>query len=51
MTVELFHKVSYDCSKAVTLKYSTSFSSAIKMLHADLRTPIFNIYGFVRLGR
>lgn len=50
MTVDLFHKVSYDCSKAVTLNYSTSFSSAIKLLHADLRTPIFNIYGFVRLA-
>lgn len=50
MTVELFHKTSYDCSKAVTLNYSTSFSSAIKLLHADLRTPIFNIYGFVRFA-
>ena len=50
MTVELFHKTCSDCSKAVTLNYSTSFSSAIKLLHADLRTPIFNIYGFVRLA-
>ncbi len=50
MTVEAFHKVSSDCSKAVTLHYSTSFSSAIKLLHADLRIPIFNIYGFVRLA-
>lgn len=50
MTVEAFHKVSTDCSKAVTLHYSTSFSSAIKLLHTDLRIPIFNIYGFVRLA-
>lgn len=50
MTVEFFHKVSTDCSKAVTLNYSTSFSSAIKLLHADLRGPVFNIYGFVRLA-
>ncbi|MEO6070028.1 MAG: phytoene/squalene synthase family protein [Chitinophagaceae bacterium] len=50
MTVELYNKACHDCSKAVTLKYSTSFSSAIKLLHADLRTPIFNIYGFVRLA-
>lgn len=50
MTVETFHKVSTDCSKAVTLCYSTSFSSAIKLLHTDLRAPIFNIYGFVRLA-
>jgi phytoene/squalene synthetase len=50
MTVDLFHKTSNDCSKAVTLNYSTSFSSAIKLLHKDLRTPIFNIYGFVRFA-
>lgn len=50
MTVEFFHKVTRDCSRAVTLRYSTSFSSAIKLLHADLRAPIFNIYGFVRLA-
>ncbi|HEU4469672.1 MAG TPA: phytoene/squalene synthase family protein [Flavisolibacter sp.] len=50
MTVELFHKVSEDCSKIVTTSYSTSFSSAIRLLHADLRRPIFNIYGFVRFA-
>jgi phytoene/squalene synthetase len=50
MTVETFNQASYDCSKAVTIKYSTSFSSAIRLLHADLRTPIYNIYGFVRLA-
>jgi 15-cis-phytoene synthase len=50
MTVDLFHKTSFDCSRAVTLAYSTSFSSAIKLLHKDLRSPIFNIYGFVRLA-
>lgn len=50
MTVDLFNRASNDCSKAVTLHYSTSFSSAIKLLHAGLRTPIFNIYGFVRLA-
>jgi 15-cis-phytoene synthase len=50
MTVETFNQASYDCSKAITIKYSTSFSSAIKLLHVDLRTPIFNIYGFVRLA-
>jgi 15-cis-phytoene synthase len=50
MTVELFHKVSNQCSKAVTVQYSTSFASAIKLLHADLRTSVFNIYGFVRFA-
>jgi phytoene/squalene synthetase len=48
--LQLFHNVSEDCSRAVTEKYSTSFSSAIRMLHKDLRRPIFNIYGFVRFA-
>ena len=50
MTVGFFHTVSHECSKVVTVRYSTSFSSAIKLLHKDLRTPIFNIYGFVRFA-
>lgn len=48
--ISLFHELSQQCSKATTEKYSTSFSSAIKLLHADLRAPIFNIYGFVRFA-
>jgi 15-cis-phytoene synthase len=48
--IELFHKVSQECSQVVTKRYSTSFSSAIRLLHKDLRTPIFNIYGFVRFA-
>lgn len=48
--IHLFHTVSEKCSQVVTEKYSTSFSSAIRLLHKDLRTPIFNIYGFVRLA-
>ncbi len=48
--INLFHQLSQECSKAATEKYSTSFSSAIKLLHSDLRVPIFNIYGFVRFA-
>lgn len=48
--VQLYHHTSGHCSRIVTEKYSTSFSSAIRMLHPDLRTPVFNIYGFVRLA-
>jgi phytoene synthase len=48
--ITLFHELSEQCSKATTDKYSNSFSSAIRLLHADLRTPIFNIYGFVRFA-
>ena len=46
----LFHKVSENCSRIVTDSYSTSFSSAIRLLHKDLRAPIHNIYGFVRFA-
>jgi 15-cis-phytoene synthase len=48
--IELFHKVSQLCSKITTEEYSTSFSSAIKLLHPDLRVPVFNLYGFVRFA-
>ncbi len=48
--MQLFHDVSMQCSKLTTQKYSTSFSSAIRLLHTDLRTPIYNIYGFVRFA-
>jgi 15-cis-phytoene synthase len=48
--IELFHEVSRHCSKITTERYSTSFASAIKLLHKDLRTPIYNIYGFVRFA-
>lgn len=46
----LFQQLSEAASKLTTELYSTSFSSAIKILHKDLRAPIFNIYGFVRLA-
>ena len=48
--LQLFHTTSENCSRVVTENYSTSFSSAIRMLHKDLRSPIFNIYGFVRFA-
>lgn len=48
--MHLFHNTSQQCSKITTETYSTSFSSAIKLLHKDLRTPIYNIYGFVRFA-
>lgn len=46
----LFDKVSFDCSKNVTKSYSTSFSSAVKMLAPSIRQDIYNIYGFVRFA-
>jgi 15-cis-phytoene synthase len=48
--MKLFHEVSQQCSRTTTERYSTSFSSAIRLLHNDLRQPIYNIYGFVRFA-
>jgi 15-cis-phytoene synthase len=46
----LFDNVSFNCSKIVTKSYSTSFSSAVKMLGPSIRQDIYNIYGFVRFA-
>ncbi|MFN5136349.1 MAG: phytoene/squalene synthase family protein [Chitinophagaceae bacterium] len=48
--MQLFHEVSQLCSRVTTERYSTSFSSSIRLLHQDLRQPIHNIYGFVRFA-
>ena len=50
LVMNLFHDLSQQCSKATTEKYSTSFSGAIRLLHHDLRAPVYNIYGFVRFA-
>jgi 15-cis-phytoene synthase len=48
--ISLFYKASEICSATTTKLYSTSFSSAIKLLHASIRQPIYNIYGLVRFA-
>ena len=48
--IQLYQDISNQCSKITTERYSTSFSSAIRLLHKDLHQPIYNIYGFVRLA-
>ena len=50
MNLQTFHLLSQHCSKLTTQKYSTSFASAIRLLHPDLREPVYNIYGFVRFA-
>ncbi|APD07655.1 15-cis-phytoene synthase [Flavobacteriaceae bacterium UJ101] len=47
---QLFDEVSFNCSKLITQKYSTSFSLATKMLAPEIRVAIYNIYGFVRFA-
>ncbi|WP_417887420.1 phytoene/squalene synthase family protein [Zunongwangia sp.] len=46
----LFDTVSRTCSQEVTKAYSTSFSTATKMLAPSIRQDIYNIYGFVRFA-
>jgi phytoene/squalene synthetase len=46
----IFDKISFECSRNVTQSYSTSFSSAVKMLAPSIRQDIYNIYGFVRFA-
>ena len=48
--MELYHKVCRECSQLVTNQYSTSFSLGIKMFAEEFRSPIYNIYGFVRFA-
>lgn len=48
--MHLFHHVSHRCSKTTAETYSTSFAAAIRLLHKDLRTPVYSIYGFVRFA-
>lgn len=47
---QLHDHTSFKCSELITKSYSTSFSLGIRMLHKNLRAPIYNIYGFVRLA-
>lgn len=46
----IFDSVSRSCSKEVTKSYSTSFSTATKLLSPKIRQDIYNIYGFVRFA-
>ena len=46
----IFDNVSYACSRNVTKTYSTSFSSAVRMLGSSIQQDIYNIYGFVRFA-
>jgi len=47
---KLFDETSFNCSKIVTKKYSTSFSLAVYMLSPKIREAIYSIYAFVRFA-
>lgn len=48
--IELYDKVCHECSKHITMRYSTSFSSGIGIFQKKHRKPIYSIYGFVRFA-
>ncbi len=47
---KLFDELSFNVSKSVTEKYSTSFSLGILALKTTVRPAIYAIYGYVRLA-
>ena len=47
---DFYDIISYDCSKLVTQRYSTSFSLGTRLLSNSIRVHIYNIYGFVRFA-
>lgn len=46
----MFDDISSVISSALTRKYSTSFSTAVRLLSPSIRQDIYNIYGYVRLA-
>lgn len=48
--MELFFNTSFEISKLITKKYSTSFFWASNFFSKEIKQNIFNIYGFVRLA-
>jgi phytoene/squalene synthetase len=48
--MNLYHEMSHRCGRVVTECYSTSFASAVRLLHRDLREAIYSIYGLVRIA-
>jgi 15-cis-phytoene synthase len=44
----LFDQTTFECSRLITQRYSTSFTLGIKTLDKKYHMPIYAIYGFVR---
>src|SRR5690606_37559590 len=47
---ELYNQVCIECSQLITNRYSTSFSTGIRVFDKKFRDPIYAIYGFVRFA-
>lgn len=48
--MDLYTSTSYELSRALTLRYSTSFGKSSELFSADIRPHIFAIYGLVRIA-
>jgi len=48
--MELYDQVCQSCSKLTTKRYSTSFSLGIRVFEKKFRSPIYDVYGFVRFA-
>ncbi len=48
--MELYEKVSYEISRVMTLRYSTSFGSSTRLFPGEMRSHIYAIYGLVRVA-
>ncbi len=48
--MNIYDKTTYQCSRLITINYSTSFSLGIKVLANKFHNPIYGIYGFVRFA-
>lgn len=46
----IYDNLSHQFAKRTTKRYSTSFSMGIRLLAPELRQPIYDVYGFVRLA-
>jgi phytoene synthase len=46
--MDLYDEACFECSKLITIKYSTSFSKGIKAFSKQFRYPVYAIYSFVR---
>lgn len=48
--MDLYNTTSYELSRLLTSRYSTSFGKSTKLFSADIRLHIFAIYGLVRVA-
>lgn len=48
--MQLYNNTCMECSELITKRYSTSFSTGIRVFDRRFRSPIYAIYGFVRFA-